>query len=405
MKLVFNTPYWIRWSLFNLLLVASLGLLMRLKVVFELPWLNQKHLQLGHGQFAFQAWVSQLLLVLLIGSISAHLNPMKLKNINRLLAWHQGLNVAILLFTLGFGMGMTSFLLPLLIYGLQAALLYQVLPVFRVHAQRAGKWLAWAIVFLLLSWMASLGLGATFGLGQITVDSYLGWHYSHLHFQYNGWFWFASIALIIRQLESKEYLISNEDRIRMMMVFATFLALFLSLLWLNLPPVLEILAGIAAVVQLIAWLLFVRNAAKPIFKIEAVQGYNWLLVLVAIAVSLKQFMQPALLHDTLAAWAYGFRPVIIAYLHLVLLGVFSLFLLFYSHAFYSSGAMRSRMNALKLFAAAVILNELVLAWQGAAAIEYLLVPGIDWALLAAACLLALGALWLWLSSRAPSSAP
>jgi hypothetical protein len=107
----------------------------------------------------------------------------------------------------------------------------------------------------------------------------------------------------------------------------------------------------------------------------------------------------------MAAWAYGFRPVIIAYLHLVLLGIFSLFVLFYSHAYHFKDLHPKKMLALKLFAMAVILNELVLAWQGVASIDYLLLPGMDWGLLATAALLAIGALLIWLNSRARASAP
>lgn len=405
MNSVFNTRYWIRWSLFNLFLVAVLGLLMRLKVVFELPWLNQKHLQMGHAQFAFQAWISQLLIVLLVGCIALQLQPEKLKKINRLLFAHQAMNLIVLFLTLWLGMSLVAFLLPLLLFGIQAMLLWQLYPVFRECSKNAARWLQWANVFLVFSYLASVGLGLTFGLGKMTIDSYLGWHYSHLHFQYNGWFWFAAIALLVNQLNSRNFVLKNEGTIRHMMVFATAAGLFLSLLWLKLPPLLEVLAAVAALVQLFAWLLFVAALRKYLLKVDAVRGYHWLLLLIAVAVSLKQLMQPALLHDTMAAWAYGFRPVIIAYLHLVLLGIFSLFLLFYSHAFYLDGQTKNRMNGLKLFALAVLINEFILAWQGAASIEYMLIPGIDWALLGAAGLLTVGATLLWLNSRVPASAP
>jgi hypothetical protein len=37
--------FWLKFSLINLLIVALIGLLMRYKIGFEFPFLDQKHLQ------------------------------------------------------------------------------------------------------------------------------------------------------------------------------------------------------------------------------------------------------------------------------------------------------------------------------------------------------------------------
>ncbi|WP_152378418.1 hypothetical protein [Flavobacterium haoranii] len=57
---------WIRISLFNLFIVAFLGVLMRYKISFEFPLLHQKNIQHAHSHFAFAGWVTQTLFFLLV---------------------------------------------------------------------------------------------------------------------------------------------------------------------------------------------------------------------------------------------------------------------------------------------------------------------------------------------------
>ncbi|HNF00831.1 MAG TPA: hypothetical protein PLH62_00485, partial [Ferruginibacter sp.] len=61
---------WIRISLFNLLIVASLGLVLRYKILFPLPFVDQKHLLHGHSHFAFAGWISQAIMTLVVTYLS-----------------------------------------------------------------------------------------------------------------------------------------------------------------------------------------------------------------------------------------------------------------------------------------------------------------------------------------------
>ena len=45
----FNSKFWLKFSLINLLIVALLGLLMRYKIGFEFPYFNQKSPLRGGG--------------------------------------------------------------------------------------------------------------------------------------------------------------------------------------------------------------------------------------------------------------------------------------------------------------------------------------------------------------------
>ena len=60
---------WTKVALFNLLMVAILGLTLRYKIAFSIPLIIHKHLLDGHFHFAFNGWVSQMIMILLITSL------------------------------------------------------------------------------------------------------------------------------------------------------------------------------------------------------------------------------------------------------------------------------------------------------------------------------------------------
>lgn len=70
----FKTSNWVSICLFNLLIVASIGVLMRYKTAFEFPFFSQKNLQYAHSHFAFGAWISLMLMVLMVDSVKNKLD-------------------------------------------------------------------------------------------------------------------------------------------------------------------------------------------------------------------------------------------------------------------------------------------------------------------------------------------
>ena len=61
-----NIKFWLKISMINLCIVAFLGVLMRYKIGFEFPYLDQKHLQHSHSHFAFTGWLAHTLMVLMV---------------------------------------------------------------------------------------------------------------------------------------------------------------------------------------------------------------------------------------------------------------------------------------------------------------------------------------------------
>src|SRR5664279_5576581 len=57
---------WLSVAFFNLMLVGVLGCIMRYKIAYSLPFVDQKFLLHAHSHFAFSGWVTQALMVLMI---------------------------------------------------------------------------------------------------------------------------------------------------------------------------------------------------------------------------------------------------------------------------------------------------------------------------------------------------
>ncbi|HEY4936692.1 MAG TPA: hypothetical protein VII44_08935, partial [Puia sp.] len=57
---------WINLSILNLCIVALLGMVLRSKIVFALPFINYNHLLEAHSHFTFGGWVTLILMALFI---------------------------------------------------------------------------------------------------------------------------------------------------------------------------------------------------------------------------------------------------------------------------------------------------------------------------------------------------
>jgi hypothetical protein len=174
--------------------------------------------------------------------------------------------------------------------------------------------------------------------------------------------------------------------------FSCIPAYFLSVLWIGLPVWLYVIVAVSALAQVYGLVL----CGLSLRKSHAVQITSqpfilrYVLLFVGVALCIKLLLQLGSTIPAVSKLAFGFRPVVIAYLHLVLLAVISLFLLFYifaNRAFPRTGRV---MRALLVFSIGVLLNEVVLAVQGIAAFTYTVIPYVNEMLFGVAAVLVTG---------------
>lgn len=166
---------------------------------------------------------------------------------------------------------------------------------------------------------------------------YLASIYFYLHFQYNGWFFFAGMGLLSEKLE---LIITARKKLYyafLLFCFACIPAYFLSVLWMPFSESIYFVLIASVIAQLTGWIIILKVLIQNISLISRnFSKYGKILLsLSAIAFTIKLLLQSGSIHPALSQLSYGFRPIIIGYLHLVLLGVTSIFILGYIISFYN----------------------------------------------------------------------
>ena len=218
--------------------------------------------------------------------------------------------------------------------------------------------------------------------------------YYFLHFQYNGWFFFACAGLFSSYLNLGQISLRIQKAIFWLFAAACVPAYFLSALWLPMSSLAYLLVVLSAVAQafggslLIYWVIKKRS----FFQTQLGSDSRWILILSGIALCIKLFLQLASTIPSLSSFAFGFRPIVIGYLHLVLLGLITLFIIGYSRSKGFLITNKTGNAGLYLFVAGIIVNELFLMFQGISYMNYISVANINLWLLGAASLMFAGVL-------------
>jgi hypothetical protein len=391
---------WFKFSLLNILIVAAIGLIMRYKIGFDLPLFEQKYLQNAHSHFAFAGWITHTIYVLMLFSVGKFIAPEILRKYRIIIA----INLI-----LAYGMLFTFFTMGYCVFSIVLSQLSvinnYVFAFFFIRDLRAipqhpsVHWFKAALWFNVLSTLGTYTLAYMMASKHVLQSLYLGSIYFYLHFQYNGWFFFACMGLLIARLsEMIPGMKENKNMFRLLMLSCV-PAFFLSVLWLNLPTWLYVIVVAAAAVQFMAWigmLKFLVVKFKQI-KNDIKISSSFIFLLIATSLTIKFSLQLGSVVPSISDLAFGFRPIVIAYLHLVLLAVITLFLLNYLMAFQFLKPNKMARYGLMTFVVGVFLNELCLGIQGVAAFSYTLVPMVNEALFGVTVLIFLALIALFIS--------
>ena len=370
--------HWIKFSLINFAIVALLGTLMRYKIGFEFPYFDQKHLQHAHSHFAFYGWVTHTLMLLMLSLINSKKPNLETNIYNKLIIFNLVASYGMLFSFILWGYNFISiFFSTFAIIISYIFTIKFIKDISKISTMASTKY--WFISALLFHTFASIGtfvLAYLMGTHSFTQKMYLASVYFYLHFQYNGWFFFASMGLFIAFLKKHIIDIKFNPMIFWMFAGSCVPAYFLSALWIPMPMWLYIIVVIASAVQLLAWILLLKNIFPywKLLKQKLPILLNYLFLLLFISLTIKFCLQLGSVIPFLSKLAFGFRPIVIAYLHLVLLGIISVFLLVY--LFSNHFIILNKVSKIGLFSliAGIYLTEIVLAVQGIASFKYIAIP-------------------------------
>ena len=389
------TPHrWLRLSFINLLLVATLGILLRYKIAFSLPFIDQKHILHSHSHFAFTGWVTHTLLLLMVLYLQKKQQTNSFKKYNFLLLLNllSGYGMLVSFIIQGYAFFSITFS-TLSIFTSFIFAYYYWRDLNKISAEGiTHHWFKAALIFNIISSFGAFSLAAIMLLKLVNQHIYLSSVYYFLHFQYNGWFFFACMGLFFYL--SGLHLARGASTIFWLLALACVPAYFLSVLWIAIHPLLYWMVVLASITQTAGWLLFIRLLYKNVatLKVHLSKNSQWLFLLSVIACSIKITLQQFSVIPFLSTLAFSFRPIIIGYLHLVLLGVITLFLLGYIVASQLIKTDKKFFTGIAIFVAGIFINELLLMIQGVTAITSTLMPYINELLLAAAFILFMGIL-------------
>lgn len=400
--MIFSLQRYTKFALFNLCIVAGIGVILRYKIAYSLPFIDQKHLLHGHSHFAFAGWITQALMVLLVNYLCRQKDETAAKKYKWLFTANLITAYGMLIsFPLqGYGLFSISFsTLSILVSYLFAVKFWKDLSALKKN-EISHWWMKAALLFNVLSSLGAFSLAFMMATKTIHQNWYLAAVYFFLHFQYNGWFFFACMGLATATFFTH---VPRPVLKRIFWLFAAACipAYVLSALWLPIPSWAYAIVVLAAFSQLIGWAFILQQIKMQFTYIQSVttNAIRQIIVLAGIALTIKLLLQMGSTIPSLSVLAFGFRPIVIGYLHLILLGVITLYLLgFFMHEKYmntSSGAVM----AVRVFVSGIILNELLLMIQGTAAMTYTPLPYINEMLLAAAFVMFCGILLINISQN------
>ncbi|MBS1598863.1 MAG: hypothetical protein JST75_11625 [Bacteroidetes bacterium] len=389
---------WLKISLFNLMLVAFIGVILRYKIAYSLPFIDQKFLLHAHSHFAFSGWITQALMTLLVSYLAEKSGEGIIKKYSPIL-YANLLTAYGMLFTFPFqGYGFLSISFSTLSIFVSYIFAW-------VYWRDLGKinsgnichpWFKAAVIFNVVSSAGPFTLAFMMATKNIHQNLYLASVYFFLHFQYNGWFFFSCMGLLCHQFVKYGIKADRLKLVYKLFVMACVPAYFLSALWLAIPQWIYAIVILSVLLQIIGWILLVQLTRQNISQVKKNLPVlsQRLFLLAAIALSIKLCLQAGSVIPSLSKLAFGFRPIVIGYLHLVLLGVISLFIIAYAFTFKFISINSLTKRGLTVFTVGILLNEILLMVQGVRDLNYQGVPFINESLFIIAILLFAGILIL-----------
>lgn len=396
---VFRTKRWIEIALINFCIVALAGFTMRYKINFSLPEVNQRYLMYAHSNFAFVGWVAIALMTLMV----RYLVRSKLQTDYSKYKWILGADAvaSIGMFAAfsvqGYDFWAYTFLVITIIVS-YFFIYHYWRDLNRIKDKNfAVAWLKAALALWAISSLGAIWLAYLLANFVKVQDWYFMALYFFLHFQYNGWFLFVCFGIFFsymgRQRMDLEIMSRQLFTIMSILVVPSY---FLSVFWLKLPGFLHWTANISGIFQIFILVYFIRLLDRIIknkeLKLHASTKWLWLLVSFAFIIKITLMMLSIIPY--LSHFAFGYRPVIIGYLHLSFIGVTSLFIFGYINEFIHR--FRGRVSGIGalVFVIGFIVQEIILMFQGLEAMHVEPVRSANIILFYCAALMALGLIWI-----------
>ena len=345
-------------------IAATIGFFLRLIFVVDMPWLLFKPWMHAHSHVAMLGWVFPALLVTILGQDD--------RKAPRSFLWWILISQATVLGMLiafplqGYGAASIAF------SGLQILAGYVLIAIVWRHTASWPKEGSRRLVRLafLLQICSTIGVWA---MGPIMTSNLAGteWYYWSvqwfLHFQFNGWFWFAAMAIGSRWAELHGVNVCIDNNTVTLWVISIFLTFALVIAWSERNAI--VLAVNSAGVLIQFWAAWRTLQAMGRARLRAyVKTTPWMRALIGImliSMAARIAAQAAVSIPMVANMALTLRNYVIGFIHLNTLGAVSALL--FTHALMKGWFIEKKRIvslAIILFISGFLLSEALLFVQG-----------------------------------------
>ena len=388
---------WITLALVNLCILALLGATLRTKFLFPIQFIDYRNFLSAHSHFAFGGWVTLMLMILYIDNLLDE--QQKQKKVYQWVLWGIELNALGMAISFPFrGYAFFSILTSTLF--IFFSYWFSWVFIKDIRKTKKEKPVAFLSISALL-WLVISSIGP-FTLAYIMStkkgDSFLYRDsvYTYLHFQYNGFFTFSVFALLFNQLLPRidERTKKKFRQFALVLCLSVIPALCLTLLWHYTNIYIRGLAAVGCGLIFLSLLFFFRFALKRnMYSVFTQRLTRNLLILSMVSFAIKMLLQMGTIIPSLRNAVFGYRPIIIGFLHLVFLGLVTFYILsnLLESGIFSIEKSFSR-TAIVFFSIAILFNETILLVQGIGLMFYTTNPAYPFLLWVAALLLFTGAL-------------
>lgn len=313
-----------------LFVVAIIGTLLRSPYVAALP-LKYTNLVHAHSHTAFQGWIYTIMFLLLTSTFITKEQILKGRYYLQF-----KLTVLIVLgvlvsFSLQ-GYGFYSIIFSTLFQVLNYWFIYRFLKDSGQAKPGSANFIALrfiktGLLLGVLSTIMPFGIGFLSANGQSGTELYHAFVYTFMHLQYNGWFLFVALGLFYEFLE-KNNVTFNLIQANLFYWFFTVSiipAIALSLLGMSFSKYFILPAYFSAILQVLGlffYLLSLPRKTAGLLKLKS----GWLrlyLLVFLLSFFLKNILQSLSVFPAFQLYAFSNKLIILAYLHLTLIGAIS----------------------------------------------------------------------------------
>ncbi|MCD0474913.1 hypothetical protein LPB87_10975 [Flavobacterium sp. EDS] len=316
---------WIICCFFNFLIASLMGLLMRYLYLFPLN-VNYSFLLHAHSHVAMLGWAYLMIYVLIVRFYLP--KEKREKPIYNQLFWITEFAVIGMMISFPIqGYALFSIVFSTMHILLSYVFCWQVWKDSFEDKTSDHKLLLTAVLFMVFSTFGVWCLGpAVSMLGKQSAFYQIAIQF-FLHFQFNGWFLFAVLALFLKQFEDK----IDKKAFKIffiLLIVATFLTVAFPVSWYLENNLLSWINTVGVVLQLAAFVYFYKMLKPQIvwFKVNLDSTTKMVYGLALCSLFLKICIQLLVLIPNLGEVSHQIRSFIIGFIHLTTLGVITGFL-------------------------------------------------------------------------------